>query len=270
MKKLIAPTNYTDSWQLAKESFHFLSQNKDLNFILFLSLLSVLTFVAFIMILFPDKAAFFHNVKSYGIVIVLYFLLSYVLFYLETAFTAIVLKRLSKSHASIFYGFSIANKRALSLLKWTLMANTIGLLAKVLEGPQNLVEKLLGYSTTFYWSIASYFVLPIFIMDNVGPLRAMQQSTEAVGHGWKNTISVKVLITIVFVFVLLIMSEFIGQPNMLHIVTLAAPFFLILYILGAALEATIVSALFINVVQQKEPKHFDTSVLGRAFIKEED
>lgn len=271
MKKLLSPTNYTDSWQLTKESFQFLSQNRDLNFLPLLGLVSAIAVIILALGLFPDKASLFNSKSAYGLLICLFLLLSFVAVYLNTVFIAIALKRLNNEPASITYGLRIANQRFPFMLKWAFMVSTIGLIAKICEGPQNIIEKIFGYSIGYHWSTAAYFVLPILVMENVSVFKAMQSSAEAVGRGWRNTVSVKAFITIFFVFVLLLMSEFTGYPNQtLHLIFLTAPVFLIVYILGSTLESIIVSALYINVVQQKEPKFFDVSVLGRAFIKEED
>lgn len=270
MKKLLSPTNFLDSWQLAKESFVFLSEHKDLNLIPLIALVFLLGSVFILFTLLGDKVSI-SSFRFYGFIASAYFLLSILAVYLNTALTAIVLKRLNEEPASISYGLYVAGKRLGSILKWAFMLSTVGVFAKIIEGPQNLVEKILGYSVGFYWSIGAYFVIPILVSENTHPIKAMQRSVDAVGHGWKNTVSVKALITIFFVFILLIISEFTGQPNETYnLIVWSTPVFLIVYILGAMLESIIVSALYINMVQQKDPKYFDTSVLGRAFVKERD
>lgn len=271
MKNFNLP-NFVDSWALAKKAFLFFSENKDLNVFPLLSLLVTASLCLGLYSLFPHPAMVLNNIPGFlTIALLVYLIFAFAITYLNTALMAIILKRLNHQTASLAYGFKAANQNLLAILMWSSFRYTLGWLFSLVEDGQNIVKKLSNRSIGFSWSIATYFVLPIMIHDHMSPFQAMQRSLETVGRGYKNTVSVRVIITIIFIFFFFIISEFILAYPMITAFFLVKilPCFLIAFFIAETLETILVGALFLNLIRSGPPKYFDPTLLARAFEKEE-
>lgn len=266
MKNLIK-INFIDSWFLAKNSFEFLCKNKDLNLFPILNLIVILIAMAGV-IASLEKGSY----EFYAAVIVIYFAALFLVNFFNTAFVAILLRRLNKESGTIFYGLHTAKQRVPNLLWWTCLASLAAPLGNLFESFQDLLKTLFGYSIGLSWSLASYFFLPILVVENIDPLSAMKRSTEIIGEGWKNTISVKIFAVLLFIFILILISDFLPQfPSyIIHLIILLVPTFLVFYLMASALEMMVMTALFLKNAKAREPAHFDTIILNRAFAKEEE
>lgn len=271
MKNLNVP-NFVDSFALAKKSFLFLNENKDLNLFPLLNILVVTFLGLLIYLLFPNEGAIRNNLSGFfAYALGAYLIFAFLISYLDTALMSIVLKRLNHEKAGLNSGFKQANQLWFSILQWSMFTATIGWLLKFSENIQNIAKKLFGYSISFSWSIAAYFVLPILITEKINPFKAMQRSLKTVGQGYKNTVSVRLLVTMCFIFIFFIISEFITSYPLIttYLLIRLLPLFLIAYFVAEALETVLVSALFLNLARLRSPKHFDPTLLARAFAKDE-
>lgn len=265
-------TNFFDSWILTKRSFKFLSENMDLN-IFPLVLIAILTLIVFSFHhFFPSEELILNNIYKFATALFLaYLFFSCAQTYIKTILMTIVLKRLNNEAMSLSQGFYSTNQHAWAILKWSIFTATLGWLLKLLENMANITRKIFGLSISFSWRIAAYFVLPIMIHDKISPTEATFRSLFAVGKGYRNTVSIKELVSIFFIFIFFIISEFItAYPDAtLNFLISFLPLFLIAYFVTETLESILVSALFLNIIRLGSPKNFDPIMLARAFEKDE-
>ena len=55
------------------------------------------------------------------------------------------------------------------------MTSIIGLIINLLENSHNIIEQIIAVIIGFSWALCSYFVLPILVLGNVGPVTALKQ-----------------------------------------------------------------------------------------------
>ncbi|MBA3660877.1 MAG: hypothetical protein H0W64_04050 [Gammaproteobacteria bacterium] len=269
MKRLLKQTNYTDSFQLAKNALFFFCRNPDLN--IFPLLLSLIT--AF---LFLTGFAFLAAYPALGWVWILigtaiaYFFLASISAYLNGILTQIVIQRLKGKNPGVVSGFKLLAKHWLQLGLWGLLNSTWGVLARWLDLPQQILERITKRRRRLPWHAAAYFALPLMMEKNLSPLQAMRRSSKIIGKGFRHTLSIKALVSIFFIFALMLISEFFGTDPVLltKVMVLFIPFFLIVFSISAALEMIVVSAVYLNCVEKKNPEGFDKQILNRAFARE--
>ncbi len=112
---------------------------------------------------------------------------------------------------SIAESISFSASRLFVIFGWALIAATVGLILKILEqvsdrsgrGNRNLfgfvariVVDLIGVA----WSLGTFFVIPIMIFENVGPIEAMRRSVELIKKTWGESIGGGIGLSIVFFF----------------------------------------------------------------------
>src|SRR6185295_20379099 len=68
------------------------------------------------------------------------------------------------------------------ILAWTFVAATVGLLLNALENflrdRLGFLGSLLGGILETGWAVLTYFVVPVLVVDGVGPVQAVQRSSE--------------------------------------------------------------------------------------------
>lgn len=113
-----------------------------------------------------------------------YLVTYFVSVYFMTAIIAAIQTRLHGERASVAEGVRVANACLPRLAAWSLVAATLGgilrLAALRSEGAARAVSRILGYP----WPIATIFVLPTIVVEDVGPLKAFRRSRELLRKVW--------------------------------------------------------------------------------------
>lgn len=127
--------------------------------------------------------------------IVLLGLIAYVLTTLVVFFNAAlvfcILRAFNREEPSIREGFGAAFGRLPHILGWAFVALVVGTLISALQ--QFLQEKLgflgslLGGVLDLAWAVVTYFVLPVLVVENLGPISAVKRSSAILRQTWGET-----------------------------------------------------------------------------------
>lgn len=195
-------------WRLTKASFRVLSLDKE---ILALPLLAGVLMVAAVVglgmgafglgIVNPDAPGYTDALVVFGG----YFLAYAITIYFNAAVIEMATIRFNGGDPVLKDGFRLSNKRLGRILQWALIAATVGILLRILrnyarENAGFLGELLVGFIEVG-WSLATFFVVPIAVYQNVGPFDAIRGSTGMMKRTWGDSVSS--MITTGFVFLLL-------------------------------------------------------------------
>jgi len=88
--------------------------------------------------------------------------------------------------ASIGFAFS----RFLVILEWALVSATIGLILNAIEGALSknrggqLVASIIRAIIGFAWAILTFFVVPVFVYENLGFIASLKKSAETFRKTW--------------------------------------------------------------------------------------
>ena len=199
------------SVQFLKFSGQFLWLNKDL---MVLPILSFIASIVFILLCITGVAPIDQLLEQWGVdnmliwiflVLTAYFFLSFIILYFTTSLYACTLIRLSGKPCSLSTGMAIAASKWKKLLAWSVISTTVGLILQFLESLNDVVADIVSFLFGLSWTIASYFVLPILITEDIGPIGALKKGSAIFGRGWRKTISVNfVLFLIIFAIIGLI------------------------------------------------------------------
>jgi hypothetical protein len=70
------------------------------------------------------------------------------------------------------------------VVEWAFLTTTIGALIRVVEQRLGIVGAIIGFLGGLAWSIASFFTIPVFVAEGLGPVAATRRSASLVRQRW--------------------------------------------------------------------------------------
>ncbi len=189
-------TRLSNSWELLKASARVLMADKELVIFPIISTIGVLlvTLTFALPFLFSN---FFDNLVMGGRIEVMGFLVAFlfyvvqytVIFFANTALVGAALIRLRGGDPTIGDGFRIAGSRIGPILGYALIAATVGMILRAIsqrsKGLGRMVVSLIGFA----WNVATYLVVPVLAVENVGPIEAIKRSADLLRRTWGEQIA---------------------------------------------------------------------------------
>lgn len=176
--------------KLIKQAGTFLLANKK---ILFYPCIALIICVILTLVLFyplRNNPAFFNTngssapVSAYDsisaavISTAWYLLCAFVITFFNTATITYTYSRIQGQKGSLWSGFRLACSRIKTIFLWSIINSTVGLLISAMEKSSNILVSIIGYFIDVVWHLVSYLVVPIFIVEKIGPIKAFQKSSE--------------------------------------------------------------------------------------------
>jgi hypothetical protein len=149
-------------------------------------------------------------------------------------------EKLEGRQISIGDSISFAFSRIINIILWTVIAATVGMVLGVLRsltrdgGIGGLIGGFLVSLMGMAWSFATFFVVPVMVFENVGPLSAIKRSTGIVKKHWSEQILGGFAIGVYFILVYLVGVALIvgGMIVMPALFTVLVPLGLMVMFLG--------------------------------------
>jgi len=251
-----------NSWELVKASAAVLRADKELIIFPLVSAI-VMIFVSITFFVPAIFAGFFDEVfvggnKILGTVVgFLFYLVQYlVIFFFNSALIGAALIRLRGGDPTVGDGFRIAWKHLGSILGYAFIAATVGMILRWISeraGPLGqIVIGIIGLA----WDIATYLVVPVLVVEDVGPVDAIKRSGGLLRQTWGEQIVGSVGISLIFglIFLVVILA---GVPLIVLAISaesvalvIAAVAVLVLVIIFLALISSALSGIYTAAVYQ--------------------
>ena len=216
--------------------------------------------------------------KSWGTIFLFYFCLNFVIFYFNAALVHCCLFRLRGSPVNLFHGLLAATRRLPQLLAWSLVSATVGLVIRVIEkagrnqgqyGKYFLVQ-IFGV----LWSVATYFIVPVLVIEGLGPWKALKRSVKVLSRTWGDGIGGRIGID-VFIFPIWLAGFALVSFGVHAGVTTtnAGPVLLgvgmlwlvVTALIHSTLDTVLLSALYLYSTRDEIPAQWEAAQLEQAF-----
>lgn len=70
------------------------------------------------------------------------------------------------------------------IFAWAVVSTTVGLLLRALENRLGFLGKLLAVFGGLAWAVASFFALPVVVVEGTGPIEAVRRSAHVIRRTW--------------------------------------------------------------------------------------
>ena len=207
------------------------------------------------------------------LVFLYYFANYFVITFFNSALVACVVVRAEGGVPMVATGLRFAVSRLPQILGWSVVAGTVGTLLKFLESRSESSGRWVSSLGGFAWSLATFFVVPVMVVEKVGPLAAIRRSMAVMKDTWGE---------------LLVAGITLGPVKSIGVILCFLPFFacclinthaavlfggivslltlLLALLVFATLDAIFLSALYLYATDRKVAAEFTRCQLADAFL----
>ena len=121
-----------------------------------------------------------------GVLAITYFGLAFVIIYFNAALAGAAMVRLAGGQSTMSEGFQMANRRLPQIAGWALISATVGLILQVMRSNSrdNFLSQLVLSMIGGVWAYMTFFVVPVLVAENIGPIGAIQRSGSLFKRTW--------------------------------------------------------------------------------------
>jgi hypothetical protein len=213
------------------------------------------------------------------VVAFLYYIVQYfVIFFANTALVGAAMIRLNGGDPTVGDGLRVAGRRFGSILGYALIAATVGMILRAISERGGIIGQISSAILGTAWSVATFLVVPVLVVEDVGPIEAVKRSTALLKRTWGEQIvgnfSIGFVFGILAVLVILV-GVGLGVPAASLIKTTMAPLIaivvlvvlaiLLLSLVGSALSGIYTAAVYCYATGTGRGNYFDSELLKRTF-----
>jgi hypothetical protein len=258
---------------LTKMSFRVIRKDKEiLLFPVISGIISILVLASFFgawFFLNNSRIEGIQNSVLFYVLMFLFYLVSYfVVIFFNTALVGCAMKRLEGGDPTVGYGLSFASSRVKVILKWAMVAATVGLILRAISDRAGAIGRIVMGIIGLVWTIATYFVVPVIAFEGLGPFQAIKRSVSILKGTWGEALISNLGIGLIFMalaligIVPLVLVAFTGNWTLMIVTFIAVViYWLLLGVLSSAVSAVILTALYRFAMTGKTSEEFPEGML---------
>lgn len=244
-------------WQLTKMSLRVIRKDKELLIFPFLSGIMTLLILAsffvgaFFTVDFADIGADAASWWFYIFFAAFYFVAFFIAVFFNVAVIGCATIRLNGGDPTVRDGFRIAFENVKYILMWTLFAATVGLILRSIQQRAGLIGKLILGALGAAFTIATYFAVPVFVYEKVGPWKALKRSVSILKQTWGEALvgnlglgAIFFLLGLVGLVPIILGVAIMSVWSIVIGVVVAVIYWLVLGIVFSAAQSVLVAALY--------------------------
>jgi hypothetical protein len=194
------------SWELTKQSYRILMQDKEL---------ILLPVISGAIILVICGSFFFglglhqeESLKSNQIGVILPVLAMYIVsytaaFFFQAALVAGACQRMAGGDPTLGSALGAASKRFGAILAWGVIAGTVGMVLRAIQERSQTVGKIVVGLMGVAWSLATYFMVPVLVMEEQTVAESFKRSAALFKKTWGETVAGNVSLGLISFLVML-------------------------------------------------------------------
>jgi len=267
--------------ELARQSWRVLQQDKELLVFPMLSgLAAAIVLASFVAPLWGteyasellDDRQLPRDPLAYAILFAFYFVNYFVIVYFNSALVACAIIRLRGGDPTVSDGLRAANSRLPQILAWAAVSATVGVLLKAIESRSEKAGQIAAALVGTAWSIATYFVVPVLVVEQVGPIDAVKRSFAILRKTWGESavgnfgIGIVVFLASLAAIVPAVIGFLTGTTVGIVVgIGTTVVLLVLISLVSAALHTIIQAALYLFAADGQPPRQFDARLLQEAY-----
>ena len=270
----------TRTWSLMSECWQILKQDKGLLvFPLISGICCLLLLASFAIPLYTTgtwqppghDATTQRQVAYYGTLFAFYFCNYFIVVFFNAAIVACAAARMSGGNPTIGDGLRAATSRLPVIVGWALVSATVGLILRIIEDRSERVGQIVAGLLGMAWTVVSFLVVPILVVENKNPIVALKDSTVLLKKTWGEQLVSNFSFGMIFALLaipavaLIILGAMSGHAIVLAVCAGVGVIYLItLGLVQSALQSIFQVALYLYARDGQVPQGFRAEVLGNA------
>lgn len=181
----------SNSWELVKASWRVLLADKELMvFPLVAFLASIVVMITFavptVLAGVLDSAVTNGELSifSYIVAFLFYAVMYFVTIFANSALVGAAMIRLEGGDPTVSDGFRIAFSKIGTIFGYAVIAATVGTILRMISERSGTIGRIVVSLVGFVWNIATFLVVPVLVMEKVGPLEAVKRSGGLLKETW--------------------------------------------------------------------------------------
>ena len=195
----------------------------------------------------------------------LFYVSSYfVIIFFNAGLVACAEIRMEGGDPTVGDGLRAAWHRVGAIAGWALIAGTVGMLLRATEERSSFMGRIVAGLLGMAWSMVSFLVVPILVIENEGPISALKRSTRMLKGTWGEQIIGNFSFGLIFLLlalpgIALLVTGFAAQSVV--VIVLAVLYLVVMALAQSALQGIFQAALYLYMRDGKPPQGFDSAEL---------
>src|SRR5437773_6059408 len=171
----------SNSWELVKASYAVLRADRELLVFPFVSMLGMIIVALVFSIPLFLSGVFSTVSRGAGpsdsqnvlgwVLLFLFYLATYtVIIYSNVALVGAAMIRLRGGDPTVSDGFRIAGQHISQILGYAAISATVGVLLSILRDQNSIAGRIVAGILNFAWNVVSFLVVPVLVVENLGPV----------------------------------------------------------------------------------------------------
>lgn len=221
------------------------------------------------------NADIIQNVMFYVVTFLFYFITYFIVIFFNSALVACAIIRLKGGAPTLQDGIGAAMDRLPQIAGWALVAASVGLILKAIESRSEKVGQIVAAVLGMAWSVTTFFVVPILVVEKTGPIDAVKRSVSIMGKTWGESLSANfgigfiTFIGMVLGMIPVFCGGFLMASGMtalgIVLIGLGIVLLLLTTLVSSALNSILLAALYIYAEEGRAPGGFDSNRISGAF-----
>jgi Family of unknown function (DUF6159) len=211
----------------------------------------------------------------YAVSFAFYFCTYFVIIFCNSALISCAMLRFNGQEPSLGDGFRMAMARLPQIFAWAVVSATVGVLLKVIENAHEKVGYYISMLLGTAWSIMTFFVVPVLVVEKTGPFEAVSRSVSLLKRTWGEALVGRLGLGF-FLLLLFIPVALFFVGGILALASGAVPAGIALIVVGvigllihsaiaSALNTILLAALYQYAAEDRVPDEFDRATFAGAF-----
>lgn len=195
----------SNSWELVKASWRVLLADKELMIFplvaFFASIVVLITFAVPTVLAGVLDSAVANGelgIFSYIVAFLFYAVMYFVTIFANSALVGAAMIRLEGGDPTVRDGFRIAFSKIGAILGYAVIAATVGTILRLISERSGTIGRLVVSLIGFVWNIATFLVVPVLVVEDVGPVDAVKRSASLLKETWGEQIAGNLSVGFIF------------------------------------------------------------------------
>lgn len=275
----------SNGWMLTKQSWAVLKLDKELLlFPLISGLACMFVLASFALPLYGtdylgtvmEDGQVTQDPIAWVILFAFYFANYFVIVFFNTALIACAIIRFRGGDPTVMDGLKAAMNRLPQIVAWALVSATVGLILRAIESYSEKAGQFAAALLGGAWSIATYFVVPVLVVEKTDPISAVKRSFAVLRKTWGESLAANFGVGIMTFLAMLLAIVPVGLGVMamasgatipgVVLVALGITLVIVISLVSSALSSILLVALYLYAADGEVPQQFDPSTFENAFL----